>query len=378
MALLSVEDRKKRFEYLGYEYTKDGIKALQKRYFSRKQDIDGVYGRDTDRLLRHVYNVKKNTKNFKPEEFKCECGGRYCTGYPSWMKKVELQNLQTIRDHYGKQMKITCGLRCKPYNNSLPGSIRNSKHLTGYAADFYMEGVTDSLEHRKAAVLFIRKLPNHHYTYGNGINSNGYKVSAPYMGNALHTDTSAAVKTTVKKTAAKASAKKKTKAKNAKAEKIVAAAKKFCWPYGTKTSKKSYSKGKALKTYVKALKKYCKKKAKISQTDCGYFINTCARAAGLGKSFDALPDKGSQPYPKLPDTVKVVLQGKWIPDGFLEPGDMITYKKKNGGQHTLMYYAKGKIAEANRGHFFPSIKKDKEKYNGSNVKKETLRVIRAK
>ena len=194
MALLPVSKRKKCFAFLGLEYNEAGIRKLQKRYF-RKKDVDGIYGVDTDRLLRHVYNVKKCTKDFEPEEFKCECGGRFCTGYPSYMKQVELRHLQTIRDHYKKPMKVTCGLRCKPYNSRLSGSIPNSKHLGGYATDFYMQGVTDTLANRKAAIKWIRTLPNHNYTYGNGYNSNGVSIRAPYMGNALHTDTNKPIKT---------------------------------------------------------------------------------------------------------------------------------------------------------------------------------------
>lgn len=200
MALLTTAQRKARFKYLGLgEYNKANISRFQKKYL-RKKDVDGVYGTDTDRALRHVYNVKKYTKNFSPEEFKCECGGKYCTGYPSYMKRVELENLQSIRDHYGKPMTVTCGLRCKTYNNKLRGSIGNSKHLTGYATDFYMKGVTDTLANRKAAIRWIKKLPNHNYTYGNGINSNGVAVRAAYMGNALHTDTNKPKTTTNKKT----------------------------------------------------------------------------------------------------------------------------------------------------------------------------------
>lgn len=201
MALLTLAERKARFKYLGLgEYNTANIKKFQKKYL-RSKDVDGVYGINTDRLLRHVYNVKKVTKNFSPEEFKCECGGKYCTGYPSYMKQVELKNLQTIRNHFGKPMTITCGLRCKTYNNKLRGSINNSKHLTGYAADFYIKGVTDTLANRKAAIKYIKTLPNHNYTYGNGYNSNGVKVSAGYMGNALHTDTNKP-KATVKVAAA--------------------------------------------------------------------------------------------------------------------------------------------------------------------------------
>lgn len=194
MALLSVKARKKRFKYLGLgEYNKENIKKFQKKYL-RPQDVDGVYGKNTDYLLRHVYNVTKYAPNFKPEEFKCECGGKYCTGYPSYMKQVELKHIQTIRTMFKKPITVTCGLRCKGYNAKLNGSIENSLHLTGYACDFYQFGVTDTLANRKAAIKKIKTLPNHHYTYGNGINSNGYAVYAPYMGNALHTDTSKPVK----------------------------------------------------------------------------------------------------------------------------------------------------------------------------------------
>lgn len=189
MALLTVDKRKTCFKFLGLgEYNETNIKRFQKKYM-RSKDVDGIYGANTDAALRHVYNVKRWTRNFTPEEFKCECGGKYCTGYPNWMKKVELLHLQRIRNHYGKPMKITCGLRCQKYNDSLRGSIKNSKHLTGYAADFHISGVTDTFAQRRAAVAWIKKQPNHNYTYGNGINSNGVSVSAGYMGNCLHTDT---------------------------------------------------------------------------------------------------------------------------------------------------------------------------------------------
>ena len=193
MALLTVDKRKEFFKFLGLgEYNDANIKKFQKIAFPKlPKEQDGKYGTKTDIALRHWVNVRKWTKNFEPEEFKCECGGKYCTGYPSWMKKVELQNLQSIRDHYGKPMLITCGLRCRPYNNSLRGSIPNSKHLSGYATDFYMLGVTDTLPNRKKSISWIKKLPNHNYTYGNGINSNGVNVAAGYMGNCIHTDTNA-------------------------------------------------------------------------------------------------------------------------------------------------------------------------------------------
>lgn len=187
MALLTLAKRKEYFKYLGLgEYNKTNILKLQKKYFTRKKDCDGLYGQNTDYLLRHVYNVKRVCTNFTPEEFKCECGGRYCTGYPVQMKATELYNLQTIRTHYGKPMRITSGLRCRGYNNSLRGSVKNSKHMTGFACDFYIPGVTDSLSGRKSLIAYLKKLPHFDYAYSNGWCSLGYGFKASYMGNAVH------------------------------------------------------------------------------------------------------------------------------------------------------------------------------------------------
>ena len=190
MALLSLDQRKEYFNFLGLgNYNKNNILRFQKTAFTNSKEWDGIYGTKTDNALRHWYNVKKYTKNFKPQEFKCECGGRYCSGYPTYMKPNELKNIQAIRDHWNKPITITCGLRCPGYNRSLKGSVTNSKHLTGQAIDFYQQGVTDTLTNRKKAIKWIKTLPNHTYTYGNGINSYGYSLRASYMGNALHTDT---------------------------------------------------------------------------------------------------------------------------------------------------------------------------------------------
>ena len=190
MALLSIEERKEFFKTLGLgEYNEENIEKVQKKYMLRKKDVDGKYGNDTDNLLRHLMNCHLYLKkeNFKPEEFRCGCGGKHCCGYPTYMKPMELKNIQSIRSHYGKPMIITCGVRCVSYNRAV-GGIQNSEHLKGLAVDYYIQGVTDTLANRKKSIAWIKTLPNHHYTYGNGINSNGYKVNYPGMGNALHTD----------------------------------------------------------------------------------------------------------------------------------------------------------------------------------------------
>ena len=189
MITLSDAKRKEIFEYLNLgKVNKTNIKKFQKMAFANKKEQDGILGPKTDTALLHWYNVKKYTKNFTPQEFECECGGRYCTGYPDYMKPEILKNIQAIRNHWGRPVKVTCGLRCKTYNNKLHGSIQNSKHLSGKAVDFFQAGVTETLAQRKKSIKWIKTLPNHTYTYGNGINSYNKSIYAPTMGNALHTD----------------------------------------------------------------------------------------------------------------------------------------------------------------------------------------------
>ena len=185
--MISEEKRKEIFAFLGYEYSKAGIRKFQSDYMSRETDIDGVWGKDTENAVLTVYYTKKYTKNFDPKEFKCECKGKWCCGFPDHMKISELKHVQKIRDHYGKPMVITSALRC-PTQNSRDGGISGSRHLSGCAVDFYMAGVTDTLGNRKASISWIKKQANHRYTYGNGIDSDGSYRSAPGMGNAMHTE----------------------------------------------------------------------------------------------------------------------------------------------------------------------------------------------
>ena len=194
MALLTKEERNRRLKYLGYEGNADGLGKFQKDAFPKQpKQHDKKYGINSDRALRHFYNVKKVTKNFSPTEFRCNCGR--CTGYPSYMKQVELKHLQKIRDHYKKPMTITSGLRCS-YENSRVGGVRNSGHTRGYAADFYMKGVTDTVANRKKALSYIKKLDNHEFTYGAYMkDSNGMYRTASGMGNAMHTETHAPIPT---------------------------------------------------------------------------------------------------------------------------------------------------------------------------------------
>lgn len=49
--------------------------------------------------------------------------------------------LQCIREHFGAKVHITSGYRTAAYNATLPGASKNSQHIQGRAADFWVEGV---------------------------------------------------------------------------------------------------------------------------------------------------------------------------------------------------------------------------------------------
>lgn len=186
--LLSKKKRKEYFKLLNLgEYNTSNILKLQRIYFIRKSDHDGIYGKDTDILLRHLVNCRE-VRNFQPQEFRCECAGEYCTGYPNRMRLVQLKLLQEVRDHYNKPMYIMSGLRCKKCNSIL-GGIRTSKHLTGYATDFYMSGITDTINNKEKTIEYLKTLDNFVYAYGDGIDSNNKKERHPKMGASLHVQT---------------------------------------------------------------------------------------------------------------------------------------------------------------------------------------------
>lgn len=188
--LLTVRNRQKYLKALGFydgeidgkagPKTKAAYKALQEKYFTRKKDIDGIYGSNTDKLLRNAYNVMVHTKNFRLEEFKCGCGGKYCTGYPQIINTQLLVNLQSLRDKFGA-ITISSGIRCSQYNARLVGSSSNSRHKQGKAADIKC-AVCATESGRKGVMSFWKKLPKYRYTYCN-IGGN-----YPNMGKAVHVD----------------------------------------------------------------------------------------------------------------------------------------------------------------------------------------------
>lgn len=169
--------------YLGYDTggvdgvlgqkTKAAVYDFQMEYGSL--EVDGLPGGETQRALpKAVYDgwrrptldvekpqekplvtqpVKeppgwwKDIKYFTRDEFRCPCGK--CGGFPVEPNERLVREVNTMRDSFGKAVIVVppdghsggSGVRCQAYNDSLKGSVPNSRHVQGKAADFLAPGV---------------------------------------------------------------------------------------------------------------------------------------------------------------------------------------------------------------------------------------------
>ncbi len=151
--------------------TINAIKAVQRKY---GLTVDGIYGTRTNAAINSNIGGGSSA-HFKKAEFACECGGRYCNGYPGGDTSAKLLGiLESLRSYYGKPITVTSGQRCPTYNRQI-GGISNSAHIYGKAADIYIPGICDTVAGRRQVISKAYAL-GAAYAYGN----------TPGMGNAVH------------------------------------------------------------------------------------------------------------------------------------------------------------------------------------------------
>lgn len=154
--------------YLGYYVGDvDGIwGALSKTACRAFQEdfqgiqVDGRGGTETDKALRHavaydMFNVSEAVdvpgKNadfwdeiefFTREEFRCQCKGKYCNGFPVEPQEKLVRTVNEIRKRLGVPVTIVesggSGVRCEIHNRNV-GGVENSDHKTGNAADLHSD-----------------------------------------------------------------------------------------------------------------------------------------------------------------------------------------------------------------------------------------------
>ena len=133
--------------------TISAIKSFQKK---KGLTQDGIAGANTIKALggssaSSLINWEK-VKYFKKSEFKCQCGGKYCNGYPADISPKLIDILEKLRTYFGKPITITSGLRCKKHNAEV-GGVSNSQHQYGKAADIYIPGIDKAKIKAKAYEL---------------------------------------------------------------------------------------------------------------------------------------------------------------------------------------------------------------------------------
>lgn len=77
---------------------------------------------------------------FSREEFRCQCGGKYCNGFHVEPDEELVRTCNEIRRRLGVPVSIVdaggSGVRC-PQHNANVGGVANSNHLYGKAADLH-------------------------------------------------------------------------------------------------------------------------------------------------------------------------------------------------------------------------------------------------
>lgn len=165
--------------YLGYyvgkidgitgQMTKAAVKAFQKDYGTL--EADGIAGAATQKALKHAVSygmpAKKEPKNFwdeikyfTREEFKCGCEGKHCNGFPAEPSEKLLKLADRVREHFNAPASVSSGVRCQKHNDSLPGSVPNSKHRIGTAMDFCIKGMPSSI-----VLAYVQKQSATNYAY---------------------------------------------------------------------------------------------------------------------------------------------------------------------------------------------------------------------
>lgn len=188
---MTIRQRQHLLAYLGYYVgTVDGEWGAMSRTactaFQRTVDItpDGHGGPETDKYLKKavaddafktepVGEDKPATGTFwdeieffTREEFRCQCGGKYCNGFPAEPKEQLVRIADQLRRNLGVPVSVISGLRCERWN-AIQGGVANSQHMYGEAMDVRAQGKSQArVEQELDAIGGVR----YHYPITNSNN----------------------------------------------------------------------------------------------------------------------------------------------------------------------------------------------------------------
>ena len=177
---MTVKQKQCLLEYLGYYVPEnssnvnnvDGIWGPASQDATRKfqsdygLDADGIFGPQTEQKIKQVVadgelpkvNWDK-VRYFGRAEFRCNCNGKYCDGFPAEMNHTLIKVADRVRGYFGAEAFVSSGVRCQQHNANV-GGVEGSRHLYGKAMDFCIRG-------KKAAEVleYVLKQPEISYAY---------------------------------------------------------------------------------------------------------------------------------------------------------------------------------------------------------------------
>lgn len=137
------------------------------RAYMEQTEVDGVFGAATGKRILEVIATGekpvvaenatttpadwwKDIRYFTRAEFRCPCGK--CGGFPVEPQEAIVRAVDDLRAALGVPIIIVppdghsggSGVRCQAYNDSLFGSVPNSRHVNGKAVDFIARGKSDA------------------------------------------------------------------------------------------------------------------------------------------------------------------------------------------------------------------------------------------
>ena len=160
---MNIKQKQCLLTFLGYDTGGvDGIWGNKSRHALQRcqEDLgipaDGIWGEQTEAAVleavcacptEELEDTGQNAlevlfrgiRYWKSEEFRCQCGGKYCSGFPALPDRSLLELVDDLRHRAGKPAHRSSGLRCTTWN-TLQGGVANSRHMRGKALDFCIEG----------------------------------------------------------------------------------------------------------------------------------------------------------------------------------------------------------------------------------------------
>ena len=157
---MTITQKQHLLNYLGYDT--GGVDGI---WGARSQKAEQAFRADRNCPDAPLENALKaavagesvwdTVKYFTPGEFMCKCG----CGTDTQVDPRLLRLADQVRAHFGSPCIVSSGVRCAAHNKKV-GGVSGSRHLSGKAMDFRIQGSSAA-----QTLSFVQSLPGVRYAY---------------------------------------------------------------------------------------------------------------------------------------------------------------------------------------------------------------------